>query len=270
MLRAAALAIVLFSGQASSVGVQRNLLSAHRVHEDESAFAEASRMNEYTSTVMTTLRSASRDLTEALNTTHPTAKVITGQAKINPAAVVTSGKTEVELAIAKESPAHKFSNKTVLNLQKQQDVLQKLFTHLKSNIGKFNERESTGKVEEEASIKEMEAKYAKDEALLKKSNGTRYTFEHELLVNTTRSDKLELDYRKQERQLGHSMFHANLKATHGLMSRIGSVMEAYKQALATGHVDANIKEAMVKSLISPPKAFVETRRELRRTKTRKH
>lgn len=210
---------------------------------------------------MTTLRSASLDLAEALNSTHPKDKEITGQTKSNPAAnVTTKTKAKVE---------DKFSNKTVLNLQKQQDVLQKLFAHLKSNIGKFNEREATHKVEQETSIKEMEARYAKDEALLKRTNGS-HTFEHDLLVNNTRSDKFELDYRKQERQLGHSMFHSNLKATHGLMSRITGVLDAYKQALATGHVDPSIKEAMIKSLKSPPKAFVETRQELRRSKTRRH
>lgn len=221
-------------------------------------------MNEYTSTVMTTLRSASRDLTEALNSTHSTAKAVTEPAKANPAANATI-KAKAKL----EVPTQKFSNKTVVNLQKQQDVLQKLFAHLKSNIGKFNEREASNKVEQETSIKEMEAKYAKDEALLKKTNGS-HTFEHDLLVNSTRSDKLELDYRKSERQLGHSMFHSNLKATHGLMSRITGVLDAYKQALATGHVDPNVKEAMIKSLMSPPKAFVETRRELRRSQIRRH
>jgi len=40
----------------------------------------------------------------------------------------------------------------------------------------------------------------------------------------------------------HSMFHANLKMTHGLMSRVKTVIEAYKEVLAKGHISAKMAE----------------------------
>lgn len=113
---------------------------------------------------------------------------------------------------------------------------------------------------------EIEQRLEKEKEQLKSHKLS--AFQNELLTNRTRSDEAALKFRKQDHVYQHNMFHANLKATHGLMSRVSGVLDAYKQALAAGRVDPNIKAALMKSLSSQPKALVETRSQLRKERRR--
>merc|ERR1719223_2534243 len=188
------------------------------------------------------------------------------QAKFSAASTQSPDTTDAHLLAKKaKGPASTFSNTTATKLRRQQDTLSKLFQHLKENVAKFNKREKEGKAEAEKAVKDMEQRLEKDRDQLK--NPKLSAFEHELITNRTRTEEAELTFRKQDHFYQHNMFHANLKATHGLMSRVSGVLEAYKQALTTGHVDPNIKAAMIKSLSSQPKALVETRSQLRKQRT---
>jgi len=78
-----------------------------------------------------------------------------------------------------------------------------------------------------------------------------------MLVNRTRTEEHELKFWTRGRELQHDMFHSNLKLTHGLMSRVKSVMEAYKQVLATGKLDPKLSKALHETSASLPKALIQ-------------
>lgn len=260
--RLAAVLVLLAVCPAHGSALGRNLLATHRAEQD------ASQMNAYSMSVMNTLQAASRELTDAL-TGAPPPVVASAVAKI--------GKVQTKFSVSEQHPnttdTHLFakqqgvalggfSNLTAAKLREQQDSLAKLFEHLKTNIAKFNKREVDGKVDTEKSVKDMEERLVKDKERLKDTKLS--AFQHELITNRTRTEEIELKYNKQGRQYQHSMFHANLKATHGLMTRVKGVLDAYGQALAHGRLDPAVKESMMKSLTSLPKALVQTRSHLRK------
>jgi hypothetical protein len=140
-------------------------------------------------------------------------------------------------------------------LQAEQDSLEALVGHLKLNIKRFNTDETSGKSEGAKMLKQVEARLAADQEKLK--NASLSKFQHEMLVNRTRSEENEVHYWKRGRELEHSMFHANLKMTHGLMSRVKTVIEAYKEVLAKGHISAKMAEDIKRVGASVPKAFIE-------------
>jgi len=145
-------------------------------------------------------------------------------------------------------------------LAKEQTLLAGLLSHLKSNIMHFNKQEKKGKTEEDALLKKAQERLAKDQTLLK--NSTKMSaFQHAMLVNQTKMEEQEVKYWGQGRQASHSMFHANLKMTHGLMSRVKTVIEAYETAMTKGKLDFKTM-TQVKEL-SLPKAFLEMRHDLR-------
>mmetsp|Transcript_40996 Transcript_40996/g.91969 ORF Transcript_40996/g.91969 Transcript_40996/m.91969 type:complete len:213 (+) Transcript_40996:73-711(+) len=136
---------------------------------------------------------------------------------------------------------HLSANSTA-KLKQQQDSLESLLTHLKSNIAGFNKHEIEAKETNERKVKELEERLAEDKATLQQKNVS--AFDHELLTNRTRTEEQELAYWKQGREISHNMFHSNLKVTHGLMSKVRSIMDAYKSVLTTGRLDAKTQDAL--------------------------
>jgi len=144
-------------------------------------------------------------------------------------------------------------------VNEQKSLLENLFKHLKSNIVNLNKQENQAKQVAQKSIQRLQERLKKDKAELQKPNLSK--FEHDRLVNRTRTDTFELQYWTRDRSLGHSMFHTNLKMQHGLMSRVKSVIAACKEAAVKGRIDP----AMVKKLKAQalPTAFVEMRSNLK-------
>lgn len=154
--------------------------------------------------------------------------------------------------------AAKAKNVTAL-LHNEQRLLTDLFSHLKLNIKHFNEEEKSSKGQNSEVLKRLQDRLKRDQEKLKA--GKLSKFEHEELVNRTRLEEHEVKYWSHGRELQHTLFHANLKLTHGLMARVKTVMEAYTQALSKGKVDPQLLKAMKGA--SLPKAFVEMRAELK-------
>lgn len=144
----------------------------------------------------------------------------------------------------------------------ERDVLKGLFAHLKANIAKFNKEQANSKGEHDKVMKQLEKRFEQDSAKLKDPKLS--AFEHERLTNLTRAEDGEIKYWRKGRQLQQTMFHANLKITHGLMSRSKAVMDAYQQALTTGHLDKKTTEELKSALTSLPKAFIVVKRVLKR------
>jgi len=140
-----------------------------------------------------------------------------------------------------------------VNLKTEQDALQKLFTHLKSNIASINKNEDSNKAHVKEVIERLQKRYQQDKDRLNSTNLS--SFEHERLVNRTRSEEAELKYWSRSRELQHGMFHANLKMSHGLMSRVKQVMEAYKDVLTKGKLDPKVAQALKSVSASLPKAL---------------
>lgn len=145
-------------------------------------------------------------------------------------------------------------------VNEQKTLLENLFKHLKSNIVNLNKQENTAKATTEAAIKRLQERMKKDKAELQKPNLSK--FEHDRLVNRTRTDTFELQYWTRDRSLGHSMFHTNLKMQHGLMSRVKSVIAACKDAALKGRIDPAIVKKLKATAL--PTAFVEMRVNLKR------
>jgi len=144
----------------------------------------------------------------------------------------------------------------------QRDILKGLFAHLKANIAKFNKEQANSKGEHDKVMKQLAKRFEQDSAKLKDPKLS--AFEHERLTNLTRAEDGEIKYWRKGRQLQQTMFHANLKITHGLMSRSKAVMDAYQQALTTGHLDKKTTEELKSALTSLPKAFIVVKRVLKR------
>jgi hypothetical protein len=146
------------------------------------------------------------------------------------------------------------------NLKTQQIKLDALFKHLKDNIANFNKREAEQKQDSTEYVKRLQERLDKDHKRLQ--DASLSDFDHEMLVNRTRMEERELKFWTRGRELQHDMFHSNLKLTHGLMSRVKTVMEAYQQMLSRGKVDSKLAKALHETL--PPKAFIQREKRVRR------
>lgn len=144
-------------------------------------------------------------------------------------------------------------------VQTQQTILEKLFKHLKSNIVNLNKEENSAKQISEKAVQKLQARLKSDKAELNKTGLSK--FEHDRLVNRTRTDTFELQYWTRDRSLGHSMFHTNLKMQHGLMSRVHSVIAACKDVALKGHVDPEMMKMLRAQAL--PKAFIQMRSSLK-------
>jgi len=142
----------------------------------------------------------------------------------------------------------------------EQDVLNNLFKHLKVNIANFNKQETKDKDKTASIRKRLEERLKRDKATLAMKNIS--DFERERLTNSTRMEQHELDYWNRDRDLQHHMFHSNLKMTHGLMSRVKTVIEAYKEAYSKGAINPDLMKKV--HAMSPTKAaFLEMRKDVR-------
>jgi len=209
-----------------------------------------------------------QSLTEpkSANATKKAAPVATKNAtNASKAAPAAAKKTEPKSANAtKVAPAVNLKALSKDEFKKQvkeeSDVLANLFKHLKVNIAHFNKEESHDKDKTEDIRKRLEARFNKDKATLAMKNIS--DFEKERLTNATRMESHELEYWNRDRDLQHHMFHSNLKMTHGLMSRVKTVMEAYQQAFAKGKISANLMKNIHE--MSPTKAaFLEMRKDVK-------
>jgi len=146
-------------------------------------------------------------------------------------------------------------------LHEQQAALQNLFAHLKSNIAHLNKREVDGRQENQKVLDRLRQRLESDRARL---NSTDLSpFNRELIMNRTQTEERELKYWTTGRSLQHNMFHANLKVTHGLMSRVKTVMQAYEEMLAKGRLDPPLAQALHHAQASLPKVFLELQTQVR-------
>lgn len=141
----------------------------------------------------------------------------------------------------------------------QEAILESLFKHLKSNIVHLNKQEGAAKEAAAKSIQRLQARLKADKAELQKKDLSQ--FEHDRLVNRTRTDTFELQYWTRDRTLGHQMFHTNLKMEHGLMSRVHEVIAACKDAAAKGHIDPKLVGKLQSQAL--PKVFIQMRSNLK-------
>jgi len=164
----------------------------------------------------------------------------------------------------------KLPGKVASTLKVEQDHLSELFSHLKSNIGDFNKRESENKKDSAKYADRLRARLKIDKKKL--ANPNLSEFDHEMLVNRTRTEEHELKFWTAGRSLQHDMFHSNLKLTHGLMSRVKTVMDAYKQVMATGKLDTKLTKVLHETAKTLPKALIQKSQRVKRdvNKLRKH
>jgi len=166
--------------------------------------------------------------------------------------------------VSKSTPAHEHApvgakvlpKKIKAALAKEKSMLAGLLSHLKSNIMSFNKEEQKGKDDSEKMLQKLQKRLARDQQSL--GNPKISAFEHVALVNQTRMEETEVKYWMQSRDNQHSMFHSNLKMTHGLMSHVKTVLEAYSMAISKGSVDPKLLKSV--SSVALPTAFVEMRR----------
>jgi hypothetical protein len=199
---------------------------------------EVEEMKAEASVVLAQLNQATQTLEEAFAQDSAPSRNATHNATSNG----TKNRTTAHAAAAaNHTSAAKKHNRTE-TLKAEQDVLTKLFAHLKSNVMKFNKVDAEGKARHTEMINSLQKRLDRDHAMLKRTNLSKT--EHEILANSTRAEEREMKYWSRGRELQHGMFHANLKMTHGLMQRVKTVMEAYKEVLAKGHMDKNLAQAM--------------------------
>eukprot|EP00929_Paragymnodinium_shiwhaense_P013911 TRINITY_DN12175_c0_g1_i1.p1 TRINITY_DN12175_c0_g1~~TRINITY_DN12175_c0_g1_i1.p1 ORF type:complete len:855 (+),score=323.88 TRINITY_DN12175_c0_g1_i1:109-2673(+) len=127
-------------------------------------------------------------------------------------------------------------------MQEQSEALKKLMSHLKEEITGFNKFEDKSKSDNTNMVAKVQARVDKDHADLKKANLS--SFERELITNRTKTDEHELSYWKRGRAIQHTMFHANLKMTHGLMSKVKDVMAAYDEMLTKGKLSSKVADGL--------------------------
>jgi len=153
---------------------------------------------------------------------------------------------------AKKLPANVSST-----LKLQQGKLGDLFSHLKSNIAEFNKREADQKKDSSVFAERLKKRLVEDKRRLNDPNSTLSDFDHEMLVNRTRTEEHELKFWTTGRSLQHDMFHSNLKLTHGLMSRVKTIMDAYKQVMTTGKLDPKLTQVLHETSAKLPKALLQ-------------
>jgi len=155
-------------------------------------------------------------------------------------------------------------------LSTQKLKLGDLFSHLKANIANFNKREAEQKKDTQAYADRLRKRLEQDKKKL--ANPNLSDFDHEMLVNRTRTEEHELKFWTRGRELQHDMFHSNLKLTHGLMARVKTVMDAYKQVLATGKLDPKLTKVLHETSASLPKALLQKEQRVKRdvNKLNKH
>lgn len=134
-----------------------------------------------------------------------------------------------------------FSNKTEA-LKKEKDVLTHLFGRLKMDIGRINKHETEQKAMSKKHVQDVQARLNKTQHALELHNLSAH--EREQLMNESSFEEGELRYWKQDRDLQHNIFHANLKVSHGLMSKVKKVIGAYKEVLETGHLSKEAREKL--------------------------
>mmetsp|Transcript_37490 Transcript_37490/g.74384 ORF Transcript_37490/g.74384 Transcript_37490/m.74384 type:complete len:227 (-) Transcript_37490:91-771(-) len=140
---------------------------------------------------------------------------------------------------------HRNNTKVLVNatqLKQQRDSLSNLFAHLKANIANSNKEQVASKKKYALQVENARRRLDLDRKKLQLTNLTE--FERGLLKNRTLAEEQEVKYWTQNRDLNHGIFHDTLKMTHGLMSRVKTVMDAYKQVLANGHIDPHLAEQL--------------------------
>jgi len=149
----------------------------------------------------------------------------------------------------------KLPTKLQSTLKTQQGKLGDLFSHLKANIANFNKREAEEKKDSQVYVERLKKRLKEDKKRLEDPKLS--AFDREMLVNRTRTEEHEVKFWERGRELQHGMFHSNLKLTHGMMSRVKTVMEAYKQVMATGKLDPKLSQVLHETSASMPKALIQ-------------
>jgi len=144
-------------------------------------------------------------------------------------------------------------------LKAQQSALKGLLAHLKGSITGYNKNEESSKQVSENQIKHSEERVAADKMKLNQTNLSSY--ERELLVNRTGMDERMVKYWTRQRESAHSMFHSNLKMSHGLMSKVKNIMGAYEEMLSKGKLSSKVAQEMAaaeSSLRGAKASFLQT------------
>lgn len=139
------------------------------------------------------------------------------------------------------NPTVKMSINTT-KLKQESDALGKLFAHLKANIANSNKAQAVSKKDYAHEADIVQQRLDRDRKRLQQKNLSE--FERPFLVNRTREEERELKYWTRQRDLNHGMFHNTLKMTHGLMSRVKTVMEAYQDVMKNGRIDPKLAEKL--------------------------
>eukprot|EP00931_Biecheleriopsis_adriatica_P106060 TRINITY_DN80574_c0_g1_i1.p1 TRINITY_DN80574_c0_g1~~TRINITY_DN80574_c0_g1_i1.p1 ORF type:complete len:196 (+),score=55.73 TRINITY_DN80574_c0_g1_i1:25-588(+) len=122
-------------------------------------------------------------------------------------------------------------------LQQQRVNLGGLLDHLKADISKFNKNEASDKQKNAARLEELRKKLDQDKAQLKDQSLS--PFMREMLTNRTKNDEREIEYWSHGRDLQNRMFRSNIQATHGLMSKVKGVLQAYDEVINGGNLSVD-------------------------------
>jgi len=127
-------------------------------------------------------------------------------------------------------------------LKQESDALSNLFAHLKSNIANSNKAQKDSKKTYASEAADVQRRLDRDRKKLQQKNLSK--FDQGFITNRTLAEERELNYWNRQRDLNHGMFHNTLKMTHGLMSRVKTVMEAYKDVMKNGRLDPKLAEQL--------------------------
>jgi len=116
---------------------------------------------------------------------------------------------------------------------------------MKSSIGRLNKQEESSKKTVQNMTQRLEKRLELDRARSQDKNLS--ALDREMYANRTRLEENEMKYWTRGRDLQHGMYHANIKMTHGLMSRVKTVMDAYQDMLTKGHVSPDLAKALSRS-----------------------
>jgi len=205
------------------------------------------------------------NLLHALTTFQSVKNASSNQSKTAPVKAEAAKPKNLTLAKAvpaKPAPTNFVMSKADVNatLHNEQTLLADLMKHLNNQIGNFKKEDTESKEMAEKMKKKFAEKLKNDEAALNKT-GLR-DFDRARLVNATRMDKQDLAYWTKDGELRHTMVHANLKMSTGLLTSVKNVLDVYNQAVKKGGVDDGLLKKVQAAALTGG-SFLQLRKDLK-------
>jgi len=202
------------------------------------------------------------NLLHALTTFQSVKNASSNQSKTAPVKAEAAKPKNLTLAkavSAKPAPTNFVMSKADVNatFHNEQTLLADLMKHLNNQIGNFKKEDTESKEMAEKMKKKFAEKLKNDEAALNKT-GLR-DFDRARLVNATRMDKQDLAYWTKDGELRHTMVHANLKMSTGLLTSVKNVLDVYNQAVKKGGVDDGLLKKVKAAALTG--SFLQMRKE---------